>query len=152
LAHRHWASVWRGPPRYSAVGPTGEQLAQKTKQIGHEVTRSVIANIETGRRETVTVQGVAVLAAALGFPPGIGNLRVGEATVGRIDQFLTRTAKKVPTQARHCRTILSGALAMAARHDAIAVNPVRETATIAKKKIEVRALSVDEADQLGAAV
>jgi transcriptional regulator with XRE-family HTH domain len=48
---------------------TGEQLAQKTKQIGHEVTRSVIANIETGRRETVTVQDIAVLAAALGVPP-----------------------------------------------------------------------------------
>ncbi|MDR1441882.1 MAG: helix-turn-helix domain-containing protein [Bifidobacteriaceae bacterium] len=52
-----------------AVGLTGEQLAQKTKQIGHEVTRSVIANIETGRRETVTVQDIAVLAAALGVPP-----------------------------------------------------------------------------------
>ncbi|MDR2565908.1 MAG: helix-turn-helix domain-containing protein [Bifidobacteriaceae bacterium] len=52
-----------------AVGLTGEQLAQKTKQIGHEVTRSVIANIETGRREAVTVQDVAALAAALGIPP-----------------------------------------------------------------------------------
>jgi integrase len=84
--------------------------------------------------------------------PGIGNLRVGEATVGRIDQFLRRTAKKTPTQARHCRTILSGALGMAARHDAIAVNPVRETATVAKKKNEVRALSIEELAELRAAV
>jgi hypothetical protein len=70
--------------------------------------------------------------------PGIGNLRVGEATVGRIDQFLRRTAKKVPTQARHCRTILNGALAMAARHDAIAVNPVRETATTSGTLVYVK--------------
>jgi integrase len=84
--------------------------------------------------------------------PGIGNLRVGEATTGRIDQFLRQTAKKVPTQARHCRTILSGALAMAARHDAIDANPVRETATIVKKKNEVRALSVEELKELRAAV
>ncbi|MDR2565910.1 MAG: hypothetical protein LBC97_07600 [Bifidobacteriaceae bacterium] len=80
--------------------------------------------------------------------PGVGNLRVGEATVGRFDRFLSKTAKKVPTQARHCRTILSGALAMAARYDAISVNPVRETATIAKKKNEVRALSVEELAEL----
>ncbi|MDR3106997.1 MAG: hypothetical protein LBU05_02185, partial [Bifidobacteriaceae bacterium] len=84
--------------------------------------------------------------------PGIGNLRVVEATIGRIDQFLRPTAKTVPTQARHCRTILGGALAMVARRDAITANPVRETAAIAKKKNEVRALSVEELAGLRAAV
>jgi integrase len=73
--------------------------------------------------------------------PGIGNLRLNEATTGRIDRFLKATAAGTPTQARHCRTVLSGAFAMAVRHDALGTNPIRETATVPKKPTEPRALT-----------
>jgi len=48
---------------------TAEQLAERTKQLGFEVTRSAIANLESGRRDAVTVQQVAVLAMALDVSP-----------------------------------------------------------------------------------
>jgi integrase len=88
----------------------------------------------------------------LGFTSGIGNLRVAEATPGRIDTFLRAVAKKTPTLARHCRTVLSSAMSLAVRHDAIGVNPVRETGTVMRKKIEVRALTVEQLNDLRAKV
>lgn len=51
-------------PRLSA-----QDLADRTAALGHEVKRSVIANLESGRRGTVTLADVLVLAAALGVPP-----------------------------------------------------------------------------------
>jgi integrase len=76
--------------------------------------------------------------------PGVGNLRVMEATTGRLDRFIKTLAAHTPTQARHCRIILKAALGLAVRHDAIATNPVAGTATVAKHKTEIRALDVDE--------
>lgn len=51
-------------PRLSA-----QDLADRTAALGHEVKRSVIANLESGRRGTVTLADVLALAAALGVPP-----------------------------------------------------------------------------------
>jgi transcriptional regulator with XRE-family HTH domain len=45
------------------------QLADRTAELGMEIPRSVLANLESGRRETVTVAEVLVLAAALGVAP-----------------------------------------------------------------------------------
>jgi integrase len=84
--------------------------------------------------------------------PGIGDLRVSEATTGRVDTFLKAVAKRTPALAHHCRTVLSGALGLAVRHDAIPANPVRETGTVARRKTEVRILSVKELNDLRAMV
>jgi transcriptional regulator with XRE-family HTH domain len=48
---------------------SAQQLARKTAELGHEVPRSVIANLENGRRPTISVAEVIVLAQALGVPP-----------------------------------------------------------------------------------
>jgi hypothetical protein len=48
---------------------SAQQLADRTAELGMEVPRSVIANLESGRRETVTVPEVLVLAAALQVAP-----------------------------------------------------------------------------------
>jgi hypothetical protein len=48
---------------------TAERLAARTAQLGYEVTRSTIANIESGRRDVVTVQQVTVIAMALDASP-----------------------------------------------------------------------------------
>lgn len=44
-------------------------LADRTAVLGHEIKRSVIANLESGRRDFVTLSDVLVLAAALDVPP-----------------------------------------------------------------------------------
>jgi transcriptional regulator with XRE-family HTH domain len=70
-----WSSGWSaaiGRNIQAARGRahlTGEQLARRTRDLGYEVTRSAIANIESGRRDTVTVQQVTVIAMALDTSP-----------------------------------------------------------------------------------
>jgi len=76
--------------------------------------------------------------------PGLGGLRLTEATTGRIDAWLKTVAKKTPTNARHLRILLTGAFSLAVRHDALRANPVRETLNAPKKPTDVRALTVEE--------
>lgn len=47
---------------------SGQQLADATAALGHSVPRSVIANLESGRRETLSVPELLVLARALEVP------------------------------------------------------------------------------------
>jgi transcriptional regulator with XRE-family HTH domain len=55
---------WRGRRRLSA-----QALAIRTKALGHEVPRSVLANLENGRRDALGFADLLVLAAALDVPP-----------------------------------------------------------------------------------
>jgi len=54
----------RRQPKMSA-----QQLADRTAELGMPIPRSVLANLESGRRETVTAAEVLVLAAALDVAP-----------------------------------------------------------------------------------
>lgn len=54
----------RQRPKMSA-----QQLADRTDELGMPIARSVLANLESGRRETVSVAEVLVLAAALNVAP-----------------------------------------------------------------------------------
>ena len=46
-----------------------QQLADRTAELGMPIPRSVLANLESGRRETVSAAEVLVLAAALDVAP-----------------------------------------------------------------------------------
>ena len=48
---------------------SAQWLANQTKELGHEVTRSVIADLENGRRRYVTIAELTVLAYALNTAP-----------------------------------------------------------------------------------
>jgi transcriptional regulator with XRE-family HTH domain len=48
---------------------SAQQLADRTASLGMGIPRSVLANLESGRRDTVAVAEVLVLAAALGVAP-----------------------------------------------------------------------------------
>lgn len=62
---------------------------------------------------------------------GLGELRLREVTVGRVDRFLAATAiHHGPVSAKRAKTVLNGVVGLAARHDAIRTNPVRDTARI----------------------
>ncbi len=77
---------------------------------------------------------------------GLGELRVREVTVGRVDRFLAATVTHHgPVSAKRAKTVLTGVLGLAARHDAIRTNPVRDTARIkhGEKKSAV-ALGIDQ--------
>lgn len=80
--------------------------------------------------------------------PGLGGLRTREATVSAVDKFLKAVAAKTPAQAKQARVVLNGMLGMAARHDAIRANPVRETRLPRGTRKPVLALSVDDVEAL----
>lgn len=48
---------------------SAQWLADATRDLGHEVTRSVIADMESGRRKILPVADLLVIAAALNVPP-----------------------------------------------------------------------------------
>lgn len=48
---------------------SAQQLADRTAELGMPIARSVLANLESGRRDTVSVAEVLVLAAALNVSP-----------------------------------------------------------------------------------
>lgn len=50
---------------------SAQKLANITADLGHEVKRSVIANMESGRRANVPLVDVLVLAQALRVPPAL---------------------------------------------------------------------------------
>ncbi|WP_072815759.1 tyrosine-type recombinase/integrase [Rhodococcus zopfii] len=79
---------------------------------------------------------------------GIGGLLLREATTSRIDRFLKTVSEKHPAKARRIRTILGQMLGLAARHDAVDTNPVRDVARIRGSKKTVRALTIDELEVL----
>ncbi|MET3769434.1 transcriptional regulator with XRE-family HTH domain [Marisediminicola sp. UYEF4] len=63
---------------------SAQALADRTAALGHEVKRSVIADMENGRRPTVAASDLLILAAALGVPP-IALLIQPAATNGPIE-------------------------------------------------------------------
>jgi integrase len=57
--------------------------------------------------------------------PRIGDLKVTEATTGRLQRFFTTVAKEHGHgAAKGCRSVLSGMMAMAVRNDIIRTNPI----------------------------
>ncbi|AIY02945.1 hypothetical protein ART_3346 [Arthrobacter sp. PAMC 25486] len=57
--------------------------------------------------------------------PAIGEVRVGEATSGVIDNFVRKLVEDAgPSTARSCGAVMSWMFKVALRHDAVTVNPV----------------------------
>jgi transcriptional regulator with XRE-family HTH domain len=67
---------------------SAQQLADATAELGHPIPRSVLANLENGRRDSIGVAEVFALALALDMPPLLLILPIGvdpqvEASPGR---------------------------------------------------------------------
>ncbi len=48
---------------------SAQQLADETERLGYGISRSQIANYESGRKKSLDVADLFVIAAALGVPP-----------------------------------------------------------------------------------
>jgi hypothetical protein len=84
--------------------------------------------------------------------PAMGELRLRELTTGTVDRFLKTVAKcSGPSMAKTTRSVLSGMCGLAARHDAIDRNPVRDAQVISQpRKAAPVSLTVKEVRQLRA--
>ncbi len=82
--------------------------------------------------------------------PGLGNLRVRELSVGTVERHLRLVSDKHgPAMAKMTKSVLSGICGLAARHDALDRNPVRDTGSLkAPAKKAPTALTADDARKL----
>lgn len=73
--------------------------------------------------------------------PAVGDLRIREASVGRLDRLLRDIAKDRPAAAKGAKVVLGQMFALAVRHGAIPTNPVRDTGRLRKPRRKVVALT-----------
>lgn len=85
--------------------------------------------------------------------PGLGGVRLREATVPRLEAYLRGLAASIgaPT-ARLARTVLSGTFTLATRHGALRQNPMRDVAGITVARRDPHALTVDQVRAVRAAI
>ena len=76
--------------------------------------------------------------------PALGQLRLNELSVGRLDRFLKGQAEIATSRAKLARTVLSQMLGLAVRHDALVRNPVAGTAPVKRAKKDVVALDLQQ--------
>ncbi|MFE7803983.1 helix-turn-helix domain-containing protein [Streptomyces sp. NPDC057430] len=74
--------------RRQELGLSAQQLSERCAALGMPIQRSVLANLESGRRTSVTVPEVLILAAALDTPPGLLLFPVGKE---QLTEFLPGT-------------------------------------------------------------
>lgn len=85
--------------------------------------------------------------------PAIGNLRLGEMSVSRVDRVIKSTREHHGVSvAKLTRTVLSGVLGLAARHDAVPGNLVRDAAPIRTPSKDHQALTLEQVWDLRAKV
>src|SRR5674476_1126084 len=84
--------------------------------------------------------------------PALGSLRVREVSIGTVDRFLKAVTKHHgAAMAKMTRSVLSGMCGLAARHDALDRNPVRDANVITQpRKAAPKSLTVKEVRQLRA--
>lgn len=75
MGNEEWRKSWvdtiakRVKEIRAEKGMKGSDLSERTKELGYEIPRSTLANIEIGRKSSIGVHEVAILAAALEVPP-----------------------------------------------------------------------------------
>lgn len=85
--------------------------------------------------------------------PGIGEWAISEATTESLGRFISSVARENgPGAAKACRAVLSGMMGLAARSDAVKVNPVREVGHIKRAGGGAEAIPLDVLPKLIAAV
>lgn len=147
-----------GPTRPAAERELKARLATRSASTADDITpdtrirvaaerwyTTIVAAVDDGERSPSTgAQYRGLLDRHV--LPAVGELRLREATTGRLDAVLTRIKTKsgAPT-AKAARTVLSGILGWAARQDAVPTNATRNTSAIpTKPRKQPRALSVEE--------
>ncbi|WP_062379355.1 tyrosine-type recombinase/integrase [Demequina pelophila] len=150
-----------GRSRSAAEAELLRRLRERSRAGGRDVSSSTrvdelarvwLAEVDESDRAHSTIVRYR-LAVRRHVVPRLGGLRVSEVTTARVDRALRDIADDVgPATARLARTCLSNMFGLAARHDAIVANPVREARTIAPTRAEPRALDADEVRELRAAV
>lgn len=128
-----------------AARRSGYELGATLAVAVEDWLRSVKTLVEQGTRSPTTYDQYA-WAARKYVIPGVGHLRLTEATTGRLDAFLVglRDTKGYATT-KAARAVLNGTCGMLVRRDALPANPVRDVSKIEQSRRKAtRALTEDE--------
>lgn len=128
-----------------------EALADRAKPSLGGVTR------ETKVRELADIYEAEMLASDLGdqtklnykskletIRRGLGDVKLGEASPGRLDRFVQAVAKDYPGAARMVRTVLKNMMLLAVLDEVYDANPVTETRTVDRPTPDVTVLRVED--------
>lgn len=125
------------------AGPVGTGVTRDTRL--EAVAREWLREVDESERADST-KGLLRRSVTTKIIPGVGQLRVSEATVPVLDRAVSVVREQYGNgAARTYRQGLSGVLGVAVRHGAISSNPVRElTRAAGEKRAVTRALTADE--------
>ncbi|WP_308203253.1 tyrosine-type recombinase/integrase [Georgenia satyanarayanai] len=85
--------------------------------------------------------------------PAFEHYTLREISVAKVDRFIKALATaRSYSMAKQARTVLSLALGLAVRYDALRENPVRDTVRLRKPPTRAMALTLDQVDAIRAAV
>jgi integrase len=151
--------------RRASTGPQAEKLLKehlltrsRAGRLGEikpetrvkEVGELWLAGLREEGRASATLEAYSD-TLRLHVVPALGLLQIREVSVGVSDRFLVAVKKETgPSAARHARTVLSGLMGLAARHEAVRGNPVRDVSKISTEKDDARSLLLDEVRRLRA--
>ncbi|PTA43521.1 site-specific integrase [Micromonospora sp. RP3T] len=130
--------------------PTDDEITRETRISAlAELWVEEITAEQRIAQQTIHRYATSVRTSIL---PALGNLRVREASVGRLDRFLRDIAKDRPSAAKGVKVVLSQMFALAVRHGAIPTNPVRDTGRLRKPRRTVVVLSPEQLQAVRAAI
>jgi len=145
----------------AAVRALKEKLRDRAAPNDDEITRethiSTLANLwieeitaeENVAPQTIDRYGSVVRTAVV---PALGNLRIREASVGRLDKFLRKIAKNHPAAAKVAKVVVGQMFALAVRRGALTTNPVRDTGRLRAPRRNVVALDAEQLDAVRLAI
>lgn len=163
---RDYDGITRDIEATDATGPAAERalkvkLRDRATPTDDEITRetriSALAELwveEITAEERIAPQTIHRYATSVrtSILPALGNLRIREASVGRLDRFLRDIAKDRPSAAKGVKVVLSQMFALAVRHGAIPTNPVRDTGRLRKPRRTVVVLSAEQLQAVRTAI
>ncbi len=134
-----------------------DRVTPNDDEITRETYISTLANLwidEIAAEERVTPQTINRYETSLrtAILPALGNLRIREASVGRLDKFLRDVAKDRPSAAKGAKVVLGQMFALAVRRGALATNPVRDTGRLRKPRRTVVTLTNEHLEAVRAAI
>jgi len=145
----------------AAIRALKEKLRDRVAPNDDEITRethvSTLAELwieeitaeEAVRQQTIDRYASVVRTAVV---PALGNLRIREATVGRLDKVLRAIAKDHPAAAKVAKVVLGQMFAFAVRRGALTTNPVRDTGRLRAPQRKVVALDTEQLEAVRSAI
>jgi len=141
-----WGATATGARRALAI-KVRDRGVPSSSDVTAETTLAVLGVMlfaewaESGKLRPQTLD--AYRAAWRIVEPAVGRLRVREATPSAVDRSLRSVASTRPGRVRHCKRVLSAALDLAVRRDALPRNPVRSALPIPVVHHEIKAVDVE---------